>query len=1044
MEEEREARFRSTAARTKTFGDAMRSAAIRMREEPLDAIPFFENVERLFATLEVPVELQADLIRPYLSDRANRLVSQLEPSATRDYTVVKRYILSQLRLSPRVLLDKFNTLVRGAEETTVLFASRLKALLQYYLDSRKVKTFKDLFSLIVSDRIKSTLAEGCLNHVLSVESNTDGGWLSYDKLSDVIDTYYANRVDGKPVVAAIGYNGKNRQRGHEGQGFRNDKSVVEQTVTDKGLSAKSVKARDASYMPGTAGKSCWSCGGPHLKKNCPTIGQSGDRSGYRAAGAQSRVETAKPVRFNQVVIDTGAAVDGGAIVTSSQCVVSCPVKGAEAAQGFARAGSISGNETGGSASMGDREYAENEPVCESRYTGKSEFRPNSCDSPVLGNVCQGLSSSDMSPLRYVNLIVTEIPNRVIRSLNDSGSQLTIVNKKVLDGYQYPVCGVVKVRGLFGSPVDAELSHITLAMSDDTRCAVRVMCAVSDLIHEELIVPADVVDSLNDRYNQYLSTEVRSDCASLSHFSENASCDNGTENDVARPCNKTDEVVVHNSPIIDDNATTSPNSDDESFLDVESVENNLIDHSVASVSDLQREQLADDTLKGCWQMAKCGKGQFFIKDDLLFHHEKVCGQTIEGLVVPKGRRNHVLDIAHSVTGGHFNYRKTRDRIKLSGLTWSTLTRDCKDWVQRCSTCQKMSRTTCYDRIPIHAIPRSPSLFAHFFCDVFGPVMPDQNIRYNYCLVLVDSHSLWVSAYPLRNLTAKSICLALINMFSYTGLSSEVTVMSSDNASYFKAELTREFLKRIGVSPRFHTPHASWSTGLVERHLQTVKRILEKLAVDHPKQWWEYLPFTLWAMRESVSNPLQVQPFMMVTGGRCMRGPLTILKDSWLGFRNLPVSLGKRTEEFLKEVKQGLGAAQLYADEHTRLAQQRYVHHYNLRARPKRFEIGQQCLIWQTDSTSSRMFARLKGLAKIVDAKYSDSYVVELDGKQYHLHANHLRPYFVNVDSVTCSAVEVQRLVDVCDDLDARACAGKLCDDLGDVLSVTSDYCSIVYE
>jgi hypothetical protein len=152
---------------------------------------------------------------------------------------------------------------------------------------------------------------------------------------------------------------------------------------------------------------------------------------------------------------------------------------------------------------------------------------------------------------------------------------------------------------------------------------------------------------------------------------------------------------------------------------------------------------------------------------------------------------------------------------------------------------MSRTTCYDRIPIHAIPRSPSLFVHFFCDVFGAVMPDQNIRYNYCLVLVDSHSLWVSAYPLRNLTAKSICLALINMFSYTGLSSELTVMSSDNASYFKAELTHEFLKRIGVSPRFHTPYASWSTGLVESNLQTVNRILGKLAVDHPKPWWEYL-------------------------------------------------------------------------------------------------------------------------------------------------------------------------------------------------------------
>jgi hypothetical protein len=171
-----------------------------------------------------------------------------------------------------------------------------------------------------------------------------------------------------------------------------------------------------------------------------------------------------------------------------------------------------------------------------RYAGKSEFRLNGCDSPVLGNMCQGLTSSDMSPLRYVNLIVTEIPNRVIRSLNDSGSQLTIVNKKVLEGYQYPVCGVVKVRGLFGSPVDAELSQITLAMSEDTRCTVRVMCAVSGLIHEELIVPADVIDSLNDRYNQYLTTEVRSDCVL---------CDDGKESDVTRHRHKTDEVVGYN-------------------------------------------------------------------------------------------------------------------------------------------------------------------------------------------------------------------------------------------------------------------------------------------------------------------------------------------------------------------------------------------------------------------------------------------------------------------------------------------------------------------
>jgi hypothetical protein len=186
---------------------------------------------------------------------------------------------------------------------------------------------------------------------------------------------------------------------------------------------------------------------------------------------------------------------------------------------------------------------------------------------------------------------------------------------------------------------------------------------------------------------------------------------------------------------------------------------------------------------------------------------------------------------------------------------------------------------------------------------------------------------------------------------------------------------------------------------------VKRVLGKLAADHPKIRWEFLPYSLWAVRASVSNPLQVQRFMMVTGGRCMRGPLSILRDTWLGFRNVPVSLGKRTEDLLKEVKRGLDAAQSYADEHTKLALQRYVHNYNLRSRSKKIEVGQLCLILQPDSTVSHMFAHWKGPAEVIETKWPDSYIVDLDEKRYHLHANHLRPYHDNVDLVTCSSLEL---------------------------------------
>jgi hypothetical protein len=186
--------------------------------------------------------------------------------------------------------------------------------------------------------------------------------------------------------------------------------------------------------------------------------------------------------------------------------------------------------------------------------------------------------------------------------------------------------------------------------------------------------------------------------------------------ITTECERSMETSLQSDPSCDSN-----------FIDVDQFDNEAIDPSIASVAELQSEQLADATLTGSWQLVKRGKGNVFIKDGLLFQVEKICSQPTDALMVPEGRRNHVLDIAPSVTDGHFEYRKRRDRIKLSRLTWSTLTRGCKEWVKRCSVCQKMSRVTCYDRILIQAVPRSPALFVHFVCDVFGPILPDQNLR-----------------------------------------------------------------------------------------------------------------------------------------------------------------------------------------------------------------------------------------------------------------------------------------------------------------------------
>jgi len=46
--------------KSKVFSDAMRSSAIRMSDDPIEAVAFFMNVEQLFDVYKVP----ALLIRP--------------------------------------------------------------------------------------------------------------------------------------------------------------------------------------------------------------------------------------------------------------------------------------------------------------------------------------------------------------------------------------------------------------------------------------------------------------------------------------------------------------------------------------------------------------------------------------------------------------------------------------------------------------------------------------------------------------------------------------------------------------------------------------------------------------------------------------------------------------------------------------------------------------------------------------------------------------------------------------------------------------------
>ena len=101
------------------------------------------------------------------------------------YDNIKAVILKEYKLSPASYREKFNTLRKDGNETYVMFLSRLRAVLDSYLESRSVNSFEKVCELLLCDRIKNTLNENILKHVLAVESAKEIGWVESRELTEI-------------------------------------------------------------------------------------------------------------------------------------------------------------------------------------------------------------------------------------------------------------------------------------------------------------------------------------------------------------------------------------------------------------------------------------------------------------------------------------------------------------------------------------------------------------------------------------------------------------------------------------------------------------------------------------------------------------------------------------------------------------------------------------------------------------------------------------------------------------------------------------------
>jgi len=75
---DRDVAHKSIVHRAKLFGDAMKNTIARMPTDVVELVSYFKDVEQLFTNFEVPNDLKAQLLRPYLNEKAKTLVARMD------------------------------------------------------------------------------------------------------------------------------------------------------------------------------------------------------------------------------------------------------------------------------------------------------------------------------------------------------------------------------------------------------------------------------------------------------------------------------------------------------------------------------------------------------------------------------------------------------------------------------------------------------------------------------------------------------------------------------------------------------------------------------------------------------------------------------------------------------------------------------------------------------------------------------------------------------------------------------------------------------
>ena len=409
--------------------------------------------------------------------------------------------------------------------------------------------------------------------------------------------------------------------------------------------------------------------------------------------------------------------------------------------------------------------------------------------------------------------------------------------------------------------------------------------------------------------------------------------------------------------------------------------------------LHSEQTEDPTLTILHGYAKAGEKGYMYEQGILVQEEEDClGDVSSRIVVPEGRRESLLKLAHSgVASGHFGVKKTYAKLA-SHFTWPKMYVQVKEMVKTCPGCQRAAKNL-NARAPLQPLPCIGEPFRLVAMDIVGPI-PRSASGYKYLLTLMDLYSKYPEAIPLKKIDNEAVLEALLEVISRHGIPEAIL---TDQGSVFMSRLTKSVCNVLGIEQIRTSPYHPQSDGALERWHACLKGMLKRSEVDL-KYWDKSLKYLLFAYRDTPHTVTGFSPFELLFG-RDVKGPLSLVHSSWMENE----AEGVEANVWLVNLKQQMAITSSVVTEREKLAKTKMKVAFDKHAKEKMFDVGEEVLV-RRPGLKRKLGDSWDGPYKILEKISPLNYKIDTPGRRSKvLHVNLLKKWSVSAARVHGVAV-----------------------------------------